>query len=131
MKVKKSFLYLLALITSITIVWAGVPSLPTLSNVSTGTPESGKKYYIYADTYYGGKYVPRYFYINDNNELKLNVAVDESNNNYVWTCTVTNGKYTFQNAGNTAKYLAHKTVADAAYNFTLGKTAANHKGTTI
>ena len=131
MKVKKSFLYLLALITSITIVWAGAPSLPALSNVSTGTPESGKKYYIYADTYYGGKYVPRYFYINDNNELKLNVAVDESNNNYVWTCTVTNGKYTFQNAGNTAKYLAHKTVADAAYNFTLGKTAANHKGTTI
>ncbi len=131
MRIKKSLLYLLAIVASITIVWAGAPSLPALSNTSTGTPESGKKYYIYADTYYGGEYVPRYLYINDNNELKLNAAVDESNNNYVWECTVTDGKHTFQNVGNTAKYLAHKGVADAAYNFTLGKTEANHAGTTI
>ncbi|MBE6308225.1 MAG: hypothetical protein E7087_02805 [Bacteroidales bacterium] len=127
MRTKRLFLYLLTLFMSIANVWAGVP---IMSDTSTGTPESGKKYYIYADTYYNGAYVPRYFYNNDGT-LALSTAVDESNNNYVWLCTVTNDKYTFQNVGNTAKYLGHKALADAAYNFTLGKTAATHDGTTI
>ncbi len=127
MKTKRFFLYVFALIASITNVWAGLPALGT---TKTGTPENGKKYYIYADTYSGGAYVNRYLY-NDNGTLKMNAAVDESSDFYVWTCTVTNGKYTFQNVGNTAKYLAHKALADAAYNFTLGKENARHEGTTI
>ena len=127
MKTKKLFLYLFALVASITILWAGAPALGT---TSTGTPENGKKYYIYADTYQNGKYVPRFFY-NNGGTLALSTAADESNNNYVWTCTVdANGKYTFQNVGDNTKYLAHKALADAAYNFTLGKTAASHAGGT-
>ena len=127
MKTKRLFLYLLTLFMSITSVWAGLPAFGT---TKTGTPESGKKYYIYADTYSGGKYVNRYLY-NDNGTLKTSATPDESNDFYVWTCTVTNGKYTFQNVGNTAKYLAHKGLADAAYNFTLGKANATHEGTPI
>ena len=118
---------LLLSLLATTSVFAGAPALGT---TKTGTPENGKKYYIYADTYSGGKYVNRYLY-NDDGTLKMNAAVDETNNNYVWTCTVTNGKYTFQNVGNPAKYLAHKGLADAAYNFTLGKANATHEGTTI
>ncbi len=101
-----------------------------MGTTSTGTPESGKKYYIYADTYQGGAYVNRYLY-NENGTLKMNAAVDESSDFYVWLCTKTGEKYTFQNVGNSAKYLGHKALADAAYNFTLGKAAANHAGTTI
>ena len=128
MKTKKLFLYLFALVASITILWAGAPAIGI---TSTGTPENGKKYYIYADTYQNGKYVPRFFY-NNNGTLALSTAADESSNNYVWTCAVdANSKYTFQNVGDNTKYLAHKALADAAYNFTLGKTAANHAGTTI
>ncbi|MBQ8271120.1 MAG: glycoside hydrolase N-terminal domain-containing protein [Bacteroidaceae bacterium] len=127
MKTKRLFLYMLTLIMSIANLWA---VSPIMSDTSTGTPESGKKYYIYADTYYNSAYVPRYLYNNDGT-LALSTAVDESSDNYVWTCTITNGKYTFQNVGNTAKYLGHKALADAAYNFTLGKAAANHAGTTI
>ena len=106
------------------VAWAA------LGTTKTGTPESGKKYYIYADTYSGGAYVNRYLH-NDNGTLKMNAAVDESSDYYVWTCTVTDGKYTFQNVGDPAKSLAHKNVANAAYNFTLGKANANHEGTTI
>ena len=118
---------LLLSLLATTSVFAGAPALGT---TKTGTPENGKKYYIYADTYSGGKYVNRYLY-NDNGTLRTNAALDESSDNYVWTCTVTNGKYTFQNVGNPAKYLAHKILADAAYNFTLGKANATHEGTTI
>ena len=130
MRIKKSFLYMLAIITSITIVWAGLPSLPALGDTKTGTPENGKKYYIYADTYSGGQYVNRYLY-NNNGTLALSTSADELSDNYVWTCTVTDGKYTFQNVGDNTKYLAHKELAGSAYNFTLGKANANHEGTTI
>ena len=102
-----------------------------MGNTSTGTPENGKQYYIYADTYQDGEFVPRFLY-NNGGTLALSTAADESRNNYVWTCTVdANGKYTFQNVGDNTKYLAHKELADAAYNFTLGKSEANHAGTTI
>ena len=129
MKTKRLFLYVFALIASITNLWAGSPALGNALDKGT-MPENGKKYYIYADTYSGGAYVNRYLY-NNNGTLKMNAAVDESSDFYVWTCAVSNGKYTFRNVGNPAKYLAHKTVADAAYNFTLGKANATHAGTTI
>ena len=112
------------------MAWVCNVAWAALGNTKTGTPENGKKYYIYADTYYGGQYVNRYLY-NDNGTLKMSENVDETSNNFVWTCTVSNGKHTFQNVGNPAKYLSHKAVADAAYNFTLGKTNATHEGTTI
>ena len=118
---------LLLSLLATTSVFAGAPALGT---TKTGTPENGKKYYIYADTYSGGKYVKRYLY-NDNGTLKMNANAENVDRNYVWMCSVTNGKYTFRNVGNPAKYLAHKALADAAYNFTLGKVNANHEGTTI
>lgn len=64
MKAKRTFLSMLTLFLSIAMLWAGspnAPGLPALGNTRTGTPESGKQYYIYADTYYGGTYVNRYF----------------------------------------------------------------------
>lgn len=130
MKTKRFFLYVFALIASITNVWAGLPALGDALGKGV-MPESGGKYYIYADTYSGGAYVNRYLYLDENGALKLSATADQENENYVWTCTVTNGKYTFQNVGNPAKYLAHKASADAAYNFTLGKAQATHAGTTI
>ena len=87
---KSTLCLLLALVCN--VAWAA------LGNVKTGTPENGKKYYIYADTYSGGAYVNRYLH-NDNGTLKMNAAVDESSDYYVWTCTVSDGKYTFQNVG--------------------------------
>ena len=104
--------------------------VPAVGEIKTGTPENGKQYYIYADTYSGGKYVNRYLQ-NNNGTLKMNAALDETDNSFLWTCIKNGDKYNFQNVGNPAKYLAHKNVADAAYNFTLGKANANHEGTTI
>ena len=96
-----------------------------------GTPENGKQYYIYADTYSGGAYVNRFLY-NNNGTLSMTTTMEEGNDNFLWTCHVdANNKYTFQNVGNPEKWLGHKTLADAAYNFTLGKTAATHAGTTL
>ena len=96
-----------------------------------GTPENGKQYYIYADTYSGGAYVNRFLY-NNNGTLSMTATMEEGNDNFLWTCHVdANNKYTFQNVGNPEKWLGHKTLADAAYNFTLGKTAATHAGTTL
>lgn len=112
------------------MAWVCNVAWAALGSTKTGTPENGKKYYIYADTYYGGQYVNRYLY-NDNGTLKMTESLDETNNNFVWTCTVSNGKHTFQNVGEPTKYLAHKAVADAAYNFTIGKAQATHEGTTI
>ena len=105
------------------VAWAA------LGTTKTGTPENGKKYYIYADTYAGGAYVNRYLY-DDNGALKMSAVVSETSDYYVWTCVKSGDKYTFQNVG-TKKWLAHKAVADAAYNFTLGKANANHEGTTL
>ena len=93
-------------------------------------PESGKMYYIYADTYSGGQYVNRYLY-NNNGTLALNTTVNEESDHYIWICSEANGKYTFQNAGDNTKYLAHKTLDTSPYNFTLGKAEATHAGITI
>ena len=130
MRHKKLLTYLLTLFVSITTAWAVLPALGDALGKGI-MPENGGKYYIYADTYSGGAYVNRYLYINESGALALSTEADQNNMNYVWTCTVTNGKYTFQNVGNPAKYLAHKASADAAYNFTLGKADATHAGTTI
>ena len=93
-------------------------------------PEAGKKYYIYADTYHGGKYVNRFLY-NNNGTLALNTVVDEESDHYIWICSEANGEYTFQNAGDNSKYLGHKALTTSAYNFTLGKAESTHAGITI
>ena len=129
MKTKRFFLYVFALIASITNVWAGLPATGT--QLEKGEmPVDGGKYYIYADTYSGGAYVSRYLY-NNGGTLTLNTQTEEANNNYVWLCKKDGEKYTFQNVGDPTKWLAHKNVASSAYNFTLGKTAATHAGITI
>ena len=88
---KSALCLLMALVCN--VAWAA------LGTKKTGTPENGKKYYIYADTYSGGAYVNRYLY-NDNGTLRMNAVVDENSNYYVWTCTQNGEKYTFQNVDN-------------------------------
>ena len=118
----KSMLCLI-LVLVCNVAWAALGN-------KTGTPENGKQYYIYADTYQGGAYVNRYLYSN-NGTLALSTSIDEMSSNYLWTCTVADGKHTFQNVGDNTKWLGHKDLATSAYNFTLGKVNANHEGTTI
>ena len=86
-------------------------------------PVDGEAYYIYSDTYYNNEYVNRYMYA-DGSSLKLNTSLNVTDA-YKWTCKVTaDGKVQFQNGA--GKYLAHKGIQDAAYNFTLNKSNATH-----
>ena len=86
-------------------------------------PVDGEAYYIYSDTYYNDEYVNRYMYA-DGSSLKLNTSLNVTDA-YKWTCKVTaDGKVQFQNGA--GKYLAHKGIQDAAYNFTLNKSNATH-----
>lgn len=86
-------------------------------------PVDGETYYIYSDTYYNNEYVNGYMYA-DGGSLKLNTSLAITDA-YKWTCKVTaDGKVQFQNGA--GKYLAHKGIQDAAYNFTLNKSNATH-----
>ena len=99
--------------------------------LNAGMPENGKQYYIYADTYSGGAFVNRLLY-NNNGTLSMTTTLEEGNNNFLWTCHIdANNKYTFQNVGDNTKWLGYKELTGSAYNFTLGKTAASHEGTTL
>ena len=91
-------------------------------------PEAGKKYYIYADTYYNGAYVNRYLY-NNSGTLALNTTVGDAN--YMWFCSVDGENYTFQNVADPTKYLKHKGLQASPYNFKLGTGATSHEGITI
>ena len=91
-------------------------------------PEAGKKYYIYADTYYNGAYVNRYLY-NNSGTLALNTSVGDAN--YMWLCCVDGENYTFQNVADPTKYLKHKGIQDSPYNFKLGTGTISHEGITI
>ncbi len=97
--------------------------------LTNGVPADGGEYLLYSDTYSNGEFVNRYLY-NNNGTLTLSTEADESNNAYVWVATETaEGQFTFANKA--GKYLAHKAVADAAYNFTVGTANTNHKGVTL
>ena len=85
-------------------------------------PVDGETYYIYSDTYYNNEYVNRYMYA-DGSTLKLNTSLNVTDA-YKWTCKIVDGKVQFQNGA--GKYLAHKGIQDAAYNFTLNKSNATH-----
>ena len=91
-------------------------------------PENGKKYYIYADTYYNGAYVNRYLY-NNSGTLALNTTVGDAN--YMWLCSVDGENYTFQNVADPTKYLKHKGIQASPYNFKLGTGNTSHEGITI
>ena len=91
-------------------------------------PEAGKKYYIYADTYYNGAYVNRYLY-NNNGTLALNTSVGDAN--YMWLCSVDGENYTFQNVADPTKYLKHKGIQASPYNFKLATGNTSHEGITI
>ena len=91
-------------------------------------PIAGKKYYIYADTYYNGAYVNRYLY-NNSGTLALNTTVGDAN--YMWLCSVDGENYTFQNVADPTKYLKHKGLQASPYNFKLGTGATSHEGITI
>ena len=94
-------------------------------------PEAGKTYYIYAPTRptNDGEYVNRYLY---NNSGTLDLSTTESTAaNYLWVCGVVNGKYTFQNVADPAKYLKHKGLANAPYGFELGTGTTYYEGITM
>ena len=91
-------------------------------------PEAGKKYYIYADTYYNGAYVNRYLY-NNSGTLALNTSLGDAN--YMWLCSVDGENYTFQNVADPTKYLKHKGIQNSPYKFKLGTGTISHEGITI
>ena len=94
-------------------------------------PEAGKTYYIYAPTRptNNGEYVNRYLY---NNSGTLTLSTTESTAaSYLWKCGVENGKYTFQNVADPAKYLKHKGLANAPYGFELGTGTTYYEGITL
>ncbi|MBQ8336107.1 MAG: discoidin domain-containing protein [Bacteroidaceae bacterium] len=128
MKKTKMLLTMLLLALAAT-GFAGTPMLGD-ALAKGAMPENGKMYYIYADTYKNDNYINRYLY-NNSGTLAMNTGVNETDDNYVWLCAVSGDKYTFQNVGDNTKYLGHKALDTSAYNFTLGKAAATHAGTTI
>ena len=94
-------------------------------------PEVGKTYYIYAPTRptNDGEYVNRYLY---NNSGTLTLSTTESTAaSYLWKCGIENGKYTFQNVADPAKYLKHKGLANAPYGFELGTGDTHYEGITL
>ena len=87
-------------------------------------PKAGETYYIYADTYKDGQPAPRYL-MDNNNTLTASTTFDYSNRNYQWTAEAgTDGKWYFRNAS--GKYLAHKSLADAGYNFDVHRIASDN-----
>ncbi len=94
-------------------------------------PEAGKTYYIYAPTRptNNGEYVNRYLY---NNSGTLTLSTTESTAaSYLWVCGIEDGKYTFQNVADPAKYLKHKGLANAPYGFELGTGTTYYEGITL
>ena len=97
--------------------------------LTNGVPADGGEYTLYSDTYQNGAYVNRYLY-NNNGTLALSTTTDESNDAYIWVATETaEGQFTFANKA--GKYLAHKAIANEAYNFTVGTTNTYHMGVTL
>ena len=107
----------------------GVPVTTKLANGVK--PEAGKKYYIYAPTRptNNGEYVNRYLY---NNGGTLTLSTTESTAaNYLWLCSIEDGKYVFQNVADPTKYLKHKGLASAPYGFELGTGTTYYEGITM
>ncbi len=99
-------------------------------DVLSGAPEDGKKYYIYANTYYDGKFVSRYFY---NNGGALQMSTERGSEAYMWVCSkdANTNKYSFRNVGDGSKYLAHKVLSGSEHLFQVGRAGGIYAGTTL
>lgn len=84
-------------------------------------PEAGKTYYIASDN----RTAQYYLHFNGTG-LGLN-ATKEVDPAFMWTCAVSGTYYTFRNVAS-GKYLAHKTVQNDPYNFTIDATKAITEG---
>lgn len=110
-----------------------IPNLPAEEEeeeeiVEWEAPQNGKRYYLYIDTYQNGAFVNRYLY-NNNGTLTMSTTL-EGDSKYIWTVTKnSNGSYSFANGA--GKYLGHKELKDAAYEFTVETETAHHKGVTL
>lgn len=88
-------------------------------------PQNGAEYYIYNDNRLNGEDIKLYLY-SDNGTLATATSRKVLDESYIWTCRVDeNGKYTFEN-GN-GRFLAHKTMNETAYNFTVNPGQANDR----
>lgn len=97
--------------------------------LTEGTPIDGQDHYLYSDTYNNGAFVNRYLY-NNNGSLALNTELTKNADSYTWTAALTSdGNYTLKNKA--GKYLAHKSLSDNAYNFTISTENKSHLGVTL
>lgn len=88
-------------------------------------PEAGKTYLIKSDNVNTSKVDEDYYLYNDNGELKLS-ATKSNSANYQWTCEKNGENFRFKNKA--GKYLAFKTMSDAAYDFTIDPTKKINEG---
>lgn len=79
-------------------------------------PEVGKTYLIKSDNVDAQKQEQDYYLYNDNGTLKLS-AYALGDDNYLWTCEKEGDNFRFKNKA--GKYLGHKAMNDAAYNFKI------------
>ena len=78
-------------------------------------PEAGKTYLIKSDNVTASKVDQDYYLYNDNGTLRL--SANKGGDNYLWTCEKNGENFRFKNKA--GKYLAHKAMSDAAYNFKI------------
>ena len=79
-------------------------------------PEAGKTYLIKSDNVDAQKQEQDYYLYNDNGTLKLS-AYALGDDNYLWTCEKEGDNFRFKNKA--GKYLGHKAMNDAAYDFKI------------
>ncbi len=79
-------------------------------------PEVGKTYLIKSDNVDAQKQEQDYYLYNDNGTLKLS-AYALGDDNYLWTCEKEGDNFRFKNKA--GKYLGHKAMNDAAYDFKI------------
>lgn len=87
-------------------------------------PEVGKTYYIKSDNVNANRVDEDYYLYNDNGTLRLSVT--KGGDNYQWTCEKNGENYRFKNKA--GKYLGHKVMSDAAYDFKIDPTKKVNEG---
>ncbi|MCM1107469.1 MAG: glycoside hydrolase [Clostridium sp.] len=104
------------------------PTTPTVEQ-PVGLPLDGKTYYLYSDHYVNQTDTRFYFYDN-NGTLSLSESKTNGAENYLWTCTVTDGgKYVLRNGS--GRYFGFKALSETAYNFTIASSARMENGVTL
>ena len=87
-------------------------------------PEAGKTYLIKSDNVTASKVDQDYYLYNDNGTLRL--SANKGGDNYLWTCEKNGENFRFKNKA--GKYLAHKAMSDAAYDFKIDPTKKVNEG---